>query len=259
MNMRSILLFAAAESADPARGAPALAIGLAQAMAARLTIFTIALDVTSPGVSADAPGVAGAISGAAEAAGIDCQVVTEHSHALGVHEVIAEHARLHDLIVTGCASGAILGERQVAEHLLFDSGRPVLVVPADHAGGWQDGTVVAGWDNTRAAARALGDALPLIRGELVLLTIDGDKQLPGDIDSDALVQAMGRRGFSARYASVAKGDREIARALQEEAKTAGAALLVMGGFGHSRLHRFVLGSATSGVFANPAMPILLSH
>lgn len=259
MTLKSILLFVAAEGADATCGAPAFAVALAKAHGAALTIFAVALDVTSPGPAADAAALANAIADAAHGAGVDSHIVATHSHAIGVHEVVAEHARLHDITVTGCRSGAILGERQIAEHLLFDSGRPVIIVPADHDGAGIAGPVAAAWDNSRSAARALGDARDLMSEGAILITIDGDKQIAGDLDSAGLTAALARRGITARHVSADKGARTIAAALQDEARAHGATLLAMGGFGHSRLRSFVLGSATEQILDRPAMPVLLSH
>lgn len=260
MTIKSILLFVAAEGATAERGAPAFAVALAQAHGAALTIFAAALDVTSPGPAADASALASAIAAAAASAGVDSHLVTCHSHAIGVHDVVAEHARLHDLVVTGCRAGTILGERQIAEHLLFESGRPIIIVPADHHGGTVTGPVAVAWDNSRSAARAFADALPLMQeGSALFITIDGDKQIAGDLDDAAFVAVAARRGVAVRHVSADKAGRSIAAALQDEARQHGAALLAMGGYGHSRLRSFVLGSATAAILDNPTMPVLLSH
>lgn len=256
----SVLLFAPAEHSRPDRGPAAYAIGLAASQQASLTALVVSLDVTTPGVSSDPATVARAIADAATARRVACETITEHSHAIGIHEVIGDHARTHDLTVTGCDPNGLLSERQMAEYLLFESGRPILIVPADHDGTCSDGPVVVAWDNSRAAARALGDARPLIGArETIFLTIDGDKQIPRELDGPELIRSAQRRGFACSLRNVARRDRSVAAALQDEALAAGASLLVMGGYGHSRLRRFVLGSATSGILEGPRLPVLLSH
>jgi nucleotide-binding universal stress UspA family protein len=257
--MKSILLFAAAESASPDRGAARYAIELARAQGAALTVFVIALDVTTPGRSTDAAAVTQAVARAAGAANVACTAITAHSHAMGVTEVIAEHARLHDLVVTGCDANSLLSERTVAEHLLFEAGRPLLVVPADFQGPVATDRAIVAWDNSRFAARALADTLLLGVKTLTLLTIDGDKQVPGDLDAPAREALLVRRGLSVRHHSAPKAGRGIGEALQQEAQTAGADLLAAGGFGHARLRRFVLGSATSELLADLRVPVLFSH
>jgi nucleotide-binding universal stress UspA family protein len=259
MNLNSILLFAPAESTAADSGPATFAIALAKEHGASLTVFVVNLDVTTPGRQADPEGCAKAILGAARRAGIEPFVLTEHSHAMGIQEVLAEHARHHDIAVLGCGDQGMIPERVLAEHLLFHSGRPLIVVPDGFKGG-SPGAFAVAWDNTPAAARALGDAKPLIGARpLTFLTVGGDKHVQTDLPVEAILAAAGRRGLNARAASADKGDRDIADALQEESIALGTDLLVMGGFGHSTLRRIVLGSATSGILAGPKLPVLLSH
>lgn len=260
MSVNSILLFATTESASADRGPAAYAIALAAAHRANLTILSVALDVTTPGRHADPAAMSQAIAAAARQAGIEPAVISGHSHAIGIHEVVAEHARHHDLAVLGCDNTGMLSERMVAEHVLFAGGRPVIVVPRDYEGGAPSRGVAVAWDNTRAAARALGDAKALVGAlPLTFLTIGGDKQVQADLSADAILAAAARRGFQASAAAAARGSRSIAEALQQESMALGADLLAMGAKGHSALRRMVLGSATSGVLAGPMMPVLLSH
>ena len=260
MALKSIFLFAPAETAAGGKGPAGFAISLAKAYAARLTIFTVALDVTTPERNIDAPLIAADLCSAAEAAGVEYTLITEHSHALGVHEVVAEHARLHDISVIGSKSSGLLNERMVAEYLMFESGRPIIVVPETHDAPYQNGALGIAWDNTPAAARALGDAITLLEPEHIhFLTIVGEKPLPTDLDSNALVAVTGRRGVTADHLNAALFGRSIAAALQEETKATGAHMLVMGAFGHTRLRSFILGSATADILKNTPIPTLLSH
>lgn len=260
MTIRTVFLFTSTETGDSDRGPGAFAISLARSHQAYLTVFTVALDVTSPGRQSDASAVASRLQRAAETAGVRCEVITTHSHALGVHEVIAEHARLHDICVVGCGSSGVLSERQVTEYLLCESGRPVIVVPQTHSQPYRAGDIALGWDNTAAAARALGDTLALLGPErLHLLTITGEKPLPTDLNTERLVEAISRRGVTADHRVVSIESRTIARALQEEAEGRGATLLSMGAKGHSRLRRIVFGSATTDLLRNPRLPTLLSR
>ncbi|MFC3100571.1 universal stress protein [Altererythrobacter lauratis] len=260
MNLQSIMLFAPAESSVADRGPSAYAIAIARAHNARLTIFVVNLDVTTPGREADPRQVAAGIGDAAAEAGVDHVTITEHSHAIGIHEVVAEHARHHDCTILGSGNLGVLTEKILIEHLLFFSGRPLVVVPQDYRGGAPQGVTAVAWDNTPAAARALGDAKPMIGDRpMVFLTIDGDKQLQGDLSGDKIIAAAERRGLNASAASAERGSRNIADALQQESKALGADLLVMGGYGHSTLRRIVLGSATASILNGPRMPVLLSH
>lgn len=260
MTIKSVFLLAPAETAVVGSGPVAFAISMAKAYGASLTVFAAALDVTTPGRTTDVTAVIADLQKAADSAGVSCSLITEHSHALGVNQVVAEHARLHDISIVGSQDMGLLNERMLAEYLMFESGRPVIVVPPTHAAPFTPGALAVAWDNTPAAARALGDAIALLAPEHVhFLTIVGEKELPTDLDSTALVTATGKRGVKADYVKAALFGRSIASALQEEAATTGSDMLVMGAFGHSRLRRFILGSATADILQNSRMPTLLSH
>ena len=260
MAMKSIFVFAPAETATVGKGPVGFAISLAKAYGAQLTVFTVVIDVTTPGLHTDALSVAGNIGSAAHDAGVECTLITEHSHALGVHEVVAEHARLHDISIIGSQSSGLLSERMVAQYLMFESGRPVIVVPETYDRPYENNVVGVAWDNTPAAARALGDAITLLGpDQMHFITIVGEKPLPTDMDNNALVQVIARRGVKADHLNVALFGRTIGSALQEEAVAAGSHMLIMGAFGHSRLRSFILGSATADILKNVQIPTLLSH
>lgn len=260
MTMKSVFLFTPAELTEVDRGPAAYAISMAKAVSAHLTIFTVALDVTTPGQRTDAAAVAAELSRASEAAGIRHTLVTKHSHAIGVHEAIAEHARLHDVSVLGSSLSGLLSEKQITESLLFESGRPAIVVPGGHSTPFRCAKIAAAWDNTGAAARALGDALALLHPERIsLLTITGEKALAANLGSDTIADMVERRGVAADHNVVPLGSRTIAAALQDEAGLRRADLLCMGAYGHSRFRRFVFGSATADLLRCGNMPTLLSH
>jgi len=258
--MQSILLFAPAGTARADCGPPAYAIELARSLDAHLTLLVIDLDVARPGFEADPPGVADALGSAARKACVESVAITQHSHAIGVHDVLAEHARLHDVTVMGCSRDGLLSEWVLLERVLFDSGRPIIVVPRDFQPSRPLTKIAIAWDGSAAAARALGDAKPLILGRsAVFLTIDGDKQFEGGIGRSTLIETSKRRGITATLAGATRGDRGIGEALQAEAQALDADLLVMGGYGHSTFRRIVLGSATGGILDALRMPVLMSH
>lgn len=195
------------------------------------------------------------------AQGVTARTVTTIDHSRGMIGCVADHARVHDVLVTGSARSGILGDRMMAESLLFETGRPLIVVPPAQAPEFAGKRIVAAWDNSRTSARALGDALSLLPDltEVVLVTVGDEKAIRSSLDEAGLVAAISARGLSARLENRALNGRKIGDALQDTAIELGADLLVMGGCGHSRLRDFFLGGATMGVLDNPRLPILLSH
>lgn len=278
MTIRTVLLHAAAETLDPGRSAALYALGLARAFEAHLEALVLELDVVTPrgaqgaqGAAAAPPQVrqrntdvvaaARALREAAHERGVEATVITERSHIHSTPEIATDHARLADIAVAGTCAEGLLSERMVAEALVFQSGRPVIVVPDDHQAGFSAERIVVAWDYSRVAARALSDALPLLRraATVTLVSFGDDKKFNASIAPDDVLAALRRRGVEAGFRQAERGNRDIGEAINAAAADSRADLLVMGGFGHSRLRDFVLGGATRGILAAPRLPSLISH
>jgi nucleotide-binding universal stress UspA family protein len=278
MTIQSLLLHAAAESCEPHCGPSAYALQLAQAFEARMTALVYELDVVLPrsaygrritaearatvaGRNEDARDRAARLRDEAARMRLQAEVLTERSFAYTIPEVVADRSRLHDVTVTGIDERGLLSEHRIAEYVLFQSGRPLIVIPADYATPFSCEKVVVAWDYSRTAARALADALPFLRraGEVVLVAFGDDKEMASSLTRDDVLTALERRGVRARYEQAERGDLDIASAISGFAAGLTANLLVMGGYGHSRFREFVLGGATRGVLEAPVLPTLLSH
>lgn len=178
----------------------------------------------------------------------------------GMLDAAAGEARYYDLAVLPWSR-----EEATAQHLIeavvFGSGRPAILVPGSARPAPRLDHVAVAWDGSRVAARALGDVLPLLAegGRVSVLTVRDEKPLAGAALAGLLASSLEKRGVKAVPLEIALGERTISQTLQERALTEGAQLLAMGGFGHSRIRDFVLGGATTGVFAELQMPVLLSH
>lgn len=94
---------------------------------------------------------------------------------------------------------------------------------------------------------------------VTVASVTDEKALPDKDPSSRLAEYLSRHDISATVAQVQTRGRLIAETLQEHAREIGADMLVMGGFGHSRMRDFVLGGATSGVLKDLRLPVLLSH
>jgi nucleotide-binding universal stress UspA family protein len=157
-------------------------------------------------------------------------------------------------------SGDTRAARDMAETVIFGSGRPAVLVPETAKPALFNHIAVA-WDASRVAARALGDALPLLAtdGRVSVLTVKDEKPLGRPDLAASLASQLMARGYKTEAVDIKLGGRKIAEALQDEAISAGANLLAIGGFGHSRLRDFILGGATEGILSDLRIPALLSH
>lgn len=187
-------------------------------------------------------------------------VVKTHRTVLGAAvEAASAEARYYDLTLMPWDAG-VGSAQEMAQALVFGAGVPVILVPASGPVGQVDHVAIA-WDESRVAARALGDALPLLAagGRISVLTVQDEKTLRHSGIARALAATLEQRGFRAEAVDVALDGRSIAGALQDQALSLGAKMLAMGGFGHSRLRDFILGGATRGILADLRLPVLLAH
>lgn len=277
MTCYNLMLYTLLENCWPDRGPARFAIEAAAKLGAHLNVLAPYVDVITPvsweSRSADEieredterrqrlGALVDTIAAKARAAGVEVSSQSDWAHPFGLIPFVGDQARLHDLIIAGADQTSLLSERKVAEHVLFDAGRPVVVVPANLAAPFSGKRILVAWDHTRAAARALHDALPFLRraDEVVLTAIGGEKRFQTHPDPATIETALARKGLKARFEQVELGNRTIGQALQDQAAAHGADLLVMGAFGHSRLRDFILGGATREILDNPRQPVLMSH
>ncbi len=149
----------------------------------------------------------------------------------GALDTAATEARYFDLALVPWAAGTATSQ-DMAQALVFGSGLPVILVPAAAPDGPLDHVAVA-WDESRVAARALGDALRLVApgGRVSVLTVHDEKPLSGGGLSETLAAALRRRGYEAAAVDLSLQGKPIGATLQDGALAAGARILAMGGFG----------------------------
>ncbi len=179
---------------------------------------------------------------------------TEHSG------LVVEHARLRDLTIVPAEANE-LGDQPTAEALIFESGRPVLMVPRGPRKPFALNTVTVAWDFSRPATRAIGDALPLLRKakRVHIVTVTNEKRIDTRRSGPELAKHLARHGLDVILETVDAQSRPIGEALEAATRVHDSDLLVMGAYGHSRLREFVLGGATRCMINRPPLPVLLSH
>jgi len=173
----------------------------------------------------------------------------------------AEIARRFDLAVVGQAQReGGPADDLVIEGALFESGRPLVIVPYIQRRGITLERVLACWDGSRTAARAIGDAMPFLeRAKAVDVVIVAEERKSEEMTGANMSAHLVRHGVAASVKRIAKGDIHIQDALLSYAADSGADFMVMGGYGHSRLREFILGGVTRGILESMTVPVLMSH
>lgn len=182
-----------------------------------------------------------------------------------VANTVIEHGRQSDLIIVsqGGSNSNNGCEADCAERIVLEAGRPVLLVPNAGTFGAVAQNVIFGWNATRESARACFDALPLMKNgaKAHIMWVDSELNdgsgtaLPGA----ELATALARHGVEAISEPVTAPDIDAADALLNRVSDAGADMLVMGAYGHSRVRELVFGGVTRKVLDQMTVPVLMSH
>jgi len=180
----------------------------------------------------------------------------------GAADTFGEIARVFDLAIVGQSERDRVGpEELIVEGALFGSGRPILVVPADYQGGMRLDRVLICWNGGRNAARATANAIPFLKraGAAEIVAVGTEASPTAETSAADLSRHLGRHGIKAAVKRIEPGNKKVSTAILDYAAASGAGMLVMGGYGHSRLREFILGGTTRGVLAAMTVPTLMSH
>lgn len=174
------------------------------------------------------------------------------------------HARHADLLVmTQEDRGEKMGfDPSFAASVVVGAGRPVLMVP--YAGEFPScgASVLIAWSGTRESARAIADALPLMRKareiNIVSFNPKGDSDW-GDIPGADVGLWLTRHGLRVNVRQQKSTEVDVGNQILSLASDLGSDLIVMGAYGHSRTFQFVLGGVTKTLFQSMTVPVLMSH
>lgn len=181
-----------------------------------------------------------------------------HEHAAETPEILTRRARYNDAVVLARASRVNGMPGDLLETVLLGSGRPVLIAPKtppEHL----TRTVLLCWRESAEAARALAAALPLLRkAKRVVVVAVEDRDNPADAP-EAVAQYLAWHGVEAEARWLAADGRKVPAVLEDCADAWGADLLVMGGYGRSRLRQAVFGGCTQHFLDAADRAVLLLH
>jgi nucleotide-binding universal stress UspA family protein len=182
-------------------------------------------------------------------------------------DAVTLHARYADLVVIGQSDpdeehGVLGVPPDLAERVVESVPRPALVIP--YIGDFPviGQRILVGWDTSRSAARAIADALPLLKraANVTVLVINpesaGDH---GELPGADISLYLARHGVKVEAMENHTRDVEPGTWIVSRAFDLGADLIVMGGFGHLRLRELVFGSVTRSVLGQTPLPVLIEN
>jgi nucleotide-binding universal stress UspA family protein len=199
---------------------------------------------------------------ATQRAGLSAEPLSLTASFAGAGDQFGRIARRFDLAIVGQSEPeASSVEDIIAETTLFESGRPMIMVPYIQKAPLKLDNVMVCWDGSRPAARAIADAMPLLvkAGSVEIVIITNERGKQDEIEGADMGQHLARHGLKVDVHRMTGGSIDVADALLSHVADSGADFMVMGGYGHSRLREFVLGGVTHSIFRSMTVPALLSH
>ena len=199
---------------------------------------------------------------AAKRAGVSYESLNVSASISGAAERLGRLARRFDVAIVGQPEREKSAPDEVVdEGVLFESGRPVIFVPYIQKAVLKLDRVMVCWDGSRAATRAIADSLPFLRKakKVEIVMVAGKAGKEDEIPGVDLGQHLARHGLEVDVKRITAPDIDVSSTILSYAADTNADMIVMGGYGHSRLREFILGGVTRSILETMTVPALMSH
>ncbi len=166
--------------------------------------------------------------------------------------------RAYDLIVMPQPGALPKMPESVFETALFDSGRPVLVVPPGFSG-MVGKRVLFAWNGSTESARAISLAMPMLsKTEAIdVLSVDG-AMVPGPTSAE-IADSLRSHGLNVTSQHVKPGTRTAGQTIVDTAIAGKCDLIVKGAYTQSRLRQMIFGGMTRHLILSSPLPVLFSY
>lgn len=177
--------------------------------------------------------------------------------------LLSVHGNYADAVIIGQPAGDQTGIIMDTGDVVLASGAPVIVVPYIDAPATTAERVMVAWNASRESARAVRDAMPLLEKatavDVVCFRPEPSKSGHGDMPGADIALHLARHDIQVEVEIIESKEIDVGNALLSHVADRGSDLLVMGGYGHSRLREFVLGGATRTILQSMTVPVLMAH
>jgi nucleotide-binding universal stress UspA family protein len=194
-------------------------------------------------------------------AGLRSDCYSPNASAAGAATLFARISRHFDLAVVEQAEATTPEHDYLIEAALFEGGRPVIVVPYIHKAAPSFKHALVCWDGSRPAARAIADAIPLLRraGKIEVITIAEAGKVTEEFPGAEIGQHLARHGLKIDIKRIDIAEIDVGNAILSYVADTSTDFVVMGAYGHSRIREFVLGGVTNTILSSMTAPVLMSH
>ena len=174
-------------------------------------------------------------------------------------ELVPLEGRLVDLLVF--AHTEIDRDAQAyatLETALLGAARPLLLVPKGGMTGSAK-TVAVAWNGSPESTRAVAGAMPFLRNADAVHVLTAETSSTQAAAGRRIAEYLAWHDVNCQLTIVRPGSEPVGQTLMGKTAELGADLLVMGGYGHSRMRELILGGVTRYVLGHAGLPVLMAH
>lgn len=196
----------------------------------------------------------------ARTAGIPCSLEVLQQPYSGLAAALAARTRVHDVTILDAEHDFLSLERGILEEVLFNGGRPLLIIPQG-TDAFRAEKILVAWDGSARASRAVHDALPFLKAanQVEIVSISGEKDLSASLPGAELAPHLIRHGVNCTVKELPVQGGNAGETLRTQIGIFRADMLVMGSFVHSKWRQLVLGGVTQTMLKGCPVPLLLSY
>jgi nucleotide-binding universal stress UspA family protein len=176
---------------------------------------------------------------------------------------VLAHCRPTDLVVIGQSNPDKPEPMRelLIETILFESGVPVLLVPYIGSKSFEPKNVLVGWDGSSTATRAILSAIPVLEkaDKVTVLVIEKKANSQAGQPGAEVANYLARHNMNVTIDVVSNPQTGVADTVLNYVTDNSNDLVVMGGYGHSRMREFLFGGATREILEAMTVPVLMAH
>ena len=174
--------------------------------------------------------------------------------------VVGMSGRVYDLILVEQPEKLASIAEATLEDALFESGRPVMMVPKVSAPTLGDVVAVA-WNGSTETATTVALGMPFLeKAKEVVVVAVGPQHMPEPGPTgDELARTLERHGLKVSLRTAFGRQKPQGESFLQEAMAAGADLMLKGAYTQSRIRQMIFGGATRHIIMESKIPVVMSR
>jgi nucleotide-binding universal stress UspA family protein len=174
--------------------------------------------------------------------------------------VVGMSGRVYDLILVEQPEKLASIAEATLEDALFESGRPVMMVPKGAPSTLGEVVAVA-WNGSTETATTVALGMPFLKQakEVVIVAVGPQHMPEPGPTGDELARTLERHGMKVSLRTAFGRQKPQGESFLQEAMAAGADLMLKGAYTQSRIRQMIFGGATRHIIMESRIPVIMSR